>query len=511
MILNKATRPIIAKGSILLLLTALIVGAALLLPSSWQLLLIVALIGGILLFFLMLRPEWAIYFLIIFIPLEEFLEKWIPRGKLYESVRFGGEALLLALFVFVILDKIRRGFRWYKTPVDIPLLIFLGAALVSAILNDSPPIVAVLGIRPLIRYALVFYILTQLRVTRQFFERCFTLSLFMATLVAIIGLMQTMIGSPLTNLLIPGDVVIGGATARAGLRHIVAPRTYIFSTMGRYDTLGTFLLFFLLLATGAFVLADRQWRKRILPFLIVGFPAFALTFSRQSWLGLVVGVGIMVLISRWREFQRTRLLYFSGAILVPLLILLALPYARYFSGESVIQASLLERALEPFSQRYFEISRYSYGRLFVIVEVGSRLLKIAPFFGVGPGQFGSLTARFFNIPFWELVDVPENAAHFINDVNWILILGQVGLIGTLSFLWIFLSLFWTAYKRYFRSPVGIIRGIILAYSAIIIVYLLIGFFGPNFEVRQISFYVWLWGGLIMGLTVKSSGDKDCIK
>lgn len=505
MIQNRLPHSIISKEGALFLTASLIAGIAFL-PFSWQVLLIVALIGGILLFFLMLRPEWGIYFLIVFIPLEEFLEKWIPRGVLFEGIRFSGEALLFALFILVILNKVKHGFRWYRTPIDIPLLVFVGTVFVSAIVNNSPPFMVVLGIRPLIRYTLVFYILTQLGVTKQFFERCFTLSLFMATLVGAIGLMQTVIGYPLTNLLIPGDVVIGGVLARAGLRHNVAPRTYIFSTMGRYDTLGVFLLFFILLTIGAFVMADRQWRKKILLFVIIGFPAFALTFSRQSWLGLVVGVGIMVLISRWRDFQRIRFLYFAGMILVPLLILLALPYARYFSGDSVTQASLVERALEPFSQRYFEISRYSYGRLFVIFDVGKRLIRIAPFWGLGPGQFGSLTARFFNVPFWELVDVPENAAHFINDVNWIVILGQVGLIGTLSFLWIFLNLFWASRKRYLRLGAGVVKGIVLAYAAIIIVYLLIGFLGPNFEVRQISFYIWLWGGLIMGLRLQAEED-----
>lgn len=451
----------------------------------------------------LLRSEWLVYFLIVFIPLEEFLEKWIPRGIVYEGVRFGGEALLFILFLFVVLHKIRHRIKWYRTPIDIPFLLFLGAAFISALVNKSAPLIALLGIRPLTRYILLFYILTQLRVTKQFFIRCFALSLSMATLVATIGLMQTVIGSPLTNLLIPGDVVIGGETARAGLRHTLAPRTYIFSTLGRFDTLGIFLLFFLLLAIGAFVMGNTKWRNRIFPFLIVGIPALVLTFSRQSWLGFIVGIGIIVLISQKHEFRRTRTLYFTGVIVASLFLLFAIPYARYFSGETIADVSVIERLLEPFSPRYLEVSRQYYGRLFVIFEVGGQIVKTVPIWGFGPGQFGSLTARFFNIPFWELVNVPEHAAKLINDVNWVTLLGQFGFAGTLPFLGMFLSLFWASRKRYREFKLGGIKGIMLAYAAMSLTYLVIGFFGPNFEVRQISFSFWLWGGLIMGLQTQT--------
>ena len=474
------------------------------LPAPWLLVVLAICFGSVALIFLLQYPELMVYLLIIFVPVEEFLEKWIPRGVFYEGVRFGGEVVLIFFMGVVLLSKTKPNAHWYKTPIDMPLLVFLLVFLTSAVVNATSPLAALLGVRPLVRYILVFYILIQLRVTKQFFEKTFFLTVFMASLVSVIGLMQTVIGERLTNFLLPGDVVVGGVAARSGIRHLISSRTYIFSTMGRYDTLGVFLMFVLLIAIGGYMGGGRKQKRRIIPFFLVGFPALILTFSRQSWVGLVLGIGVMTLISRWKDLQRVRFVYMLSLIIIPIVVLLAIPYAQYFGTAGSVDASVIERMLEPLSQRYFEVSRYSYGRLFVIFDVGTRLLNKAPLVGFGPGQFGSLTARFFNVPYWEFVNIPENSAHFINDVNWIVILGQFGVLGTLSFLWMFFNLFFASRKRYLMMPKGVAKGIILAYSASIIIYILIGFLGPNFEVRQISFYMWLWGGLIMGMTVKKT-------
>lgn len=470
------------------------------LPTNYKLLFFITLLGVYTIPLILQKPEWVVWALIIFIPLEEFLEKWLPRGILYEGVRFGSEVILLLLLFFVLLNKSKKGHRWHHTPVDLPLFLFVIVAIISGWLNSTSVPVWFLGVRPLIRYATIFYILTQLRINYSFFTKCFTLSLLIASLVAIIGLLQTVVGYPLTNLLIPGDIVVGDILARTGQRHVVPPRTYIFSTMGRYDTLGLYLMFFSLLSGVAYTFVkERRLRRAIFLFLLVGLPALALTFSRQSWVGLGLGFAIVLVLSRKKEFQRTKLFYVLGLVISGVFILLLIPYAQYFSAATIGEANLLERILEPFSSRYLEVSRNYYGRLYIIFEVGPRLLQISPLFGLGPGQFGSLASRFFNISFAHLVGVPENAAPYISDVNWIVILGQTGLLGLLSFFWIYVSLFLGAFKRYRKWFGGLAKGVALGYAGSIFAVLFLGFLGPNFEVRQISFFVWLWGGLLIGL------------
>jgi len=485
----------------LLLLLVIVASSASLvfLPEEGQLLFIIAFLLLSLTPLILKKPEWIILGLIIFIRLEEFIEKWLPRGLIYEGVRFGSEAILILLLIFVLLGKFNQKPRWHRTPIEVPLILFILITVLSSWINSSPIYIWILGIRPLVRYITIYYILTQLRVNSYFVRKCFKLSLIVATIVATIGLMQTAVGYPLTNLLLPGDVVVGETLARAGQRHVAPPRTYIFSTLGRYDTLGVYLMFFLLLSTVAYMFTkERKLRHLILAFLSLGFLALSLTFSRQSWLAFGWGLAGVLLFSGKKKLQRTKLAYFIIVVLISSVVMLLIPYAQYFSAAKIGEASILDRVLEPFSSRYLDVSRNYYGRLYVIFEVGPRLLHISPLFGLGPGHFGSLTTRFLNIPFTHLVGIPENAAIYVNDVNWIVLLGQTGLLGIVTYLGIYLSLFWGALKRYKRWSDSLEKGLALGYMGSILAILLLGFFGPNFEVRQLSFFVWLWGGLIMG-------------
>ena len=479
------------------LATVLLAGIAVALPIEIFFYLIFAILACLILFVLVQHVEWIIYLLTIYIPFEEFIEKWIPRGLFYEGARFGPELLLIILLGLVLLEKAKRGFRWQSTPIDLSLILFLGIALISATLNSTPVIVGLLGIRPLIRYITIFYILSQLRVSRPFLRRWLILVFNVATIVAIIGLLQTVIGERLTNFLIAGDVIVDGVVVRLGLRHIISARTYIFSTMGRYDTLGNYLSLLLLIAFGLYFFSTGHWKKRVLRFLVIGLLAMLLTFSRQALLAFFVGLGVMAFLSKTRAVLTARMFYILGAILLPIFVIFLIPYAESFGGR-VAEMSLTDRLLEPLSPRYIWVSRHSYGRLYVIFEVGPRIIALSPYFGFGPGQFGSLTAEYFGIDYGRLVDMPPEVTHFINDVNWVVVLGQVGLVGLLAFFSIFVALFRSSLRIYRISQDHIIKGLALGYMGCIIALLLLGFFGPNFEVRQVSFYFWSFGGMLMG-------------
>jgi hypothetical protein len=194
-----------------------------------------------------------------------------------------------------------------------------------------------------------------------------------------------------------------------------------------------------------------------------------------------------------------RLVFIFSGLIIALILLVMIPNARYLGTVASANASIIERLLEPFSERYLEVSRYNYGRLYVIFEVGSRLLSKVPWLGFGPGKFGSLTARYFGYDFTVLINVPESAATWINDVNWITLLGQIGVLGLASFVWIWAALSFYSINIYKKTTTPLIKSLALFYTSAIVVYLFLGFFGPNFEVRQISYYVWSLGGILFGL------------
>src|SRR5204862_2406649 len=125
-------------------------------------------------------------------------------------------------------------------------------------------------------------------------------------------------------------------------------------------------------------------------------------------------------------------------------------------------------------------------------------------FGFRPGQFGSLALQCSNADSGRRIGVPPAALHYVLDVNWVVLLGQVGALGVLAFAAMLLSLFRIGVRRYndvTRDP--LIRGVALGYVGVVIAFFVFGFFGISFELRQVSFYVWLFGGLLAGLPTAS--------
>ena len=246
--------------------------------------------------------------LIIYIPFEDFIEKWLPTGILFDIARYGSEIIIIALLIITFAQNILITGRIFKTPIDLPFLALIMVGLLSASINRSPIQVTLLGLRPILRYALLFYVLSQAPFPSHFYQRLIKIMILSAFLVAFIGILQTVVGMPLTNFLIPRDVTVGETTVRAGLRQVVVARTYIFSTMGRYDTLGTFLTIFLLLSVSIYLYSTGKLKRFSLAVILIGIPTLALTFSRQSWVATIIGLFIIVLFGQGAKLSLLRFL-----------------------------------------------------------------------------------------------------------------------------------------------------------------------------------------------------------
>jgi len=447
-------------------------------------------------------PYLFIIGLAVFFPIEEFIEKWLPRGSIYEAVRFGSEFILIALLIWVFVTKSFIPGKWKKTPIDLPLFLLLFFSMVSTLFNDLPISLYLLGLRPILRFITVFYIIVQLGYNRIFSERFAKVCLIIASSVSLIAILQSIIGLPASYFLLPEDVEVGGEFVREGARQFIATRTRVFSTLGRYDTLGTFLSVMILLVTSLY------WTKAIPKryyywFLMFSIPALILSYSRQSW--LVILVGVLILMILHKKYQHLFIFGIISASVVFIILIFLSGYIYYSSNQ--VNVPLLNRILEPFSQRYLEISRYNYGRLFVIVEVSRRILEKAPLLGFGPGNFGSLTARFFGRDFSSLINLNPESAHLINDVNWVTVLGQLGLIGTLLLGVILILMIVSSRKifKYTKDP--LLRGYASSLVAILVGFMIMGFFGPNFEVRQVSFFVWAIAGIVFSIQISKIASQ----
>jgi hypothetical protein len=94
-----------------------------------------------------------------------------------------------------------------------------------------------------------------------------------------------------------------------------------------------------------------------------------------------------------------------------------------------------------------------------------------------------------------VLHIPPETSIYVNDVNWITMLGQFGLFGVTAFAVALLRLFLQAVRLGRHHPEPSARAIGLAAAAAVPAACLLGFLGPNFETRAFSLHLWMLLGL----------------
>lgn len=484
----------------LLILIILIVGACLgsvvLLatdPRTWFL--IISLLVGVVFLALLLHHTRLIVFLVVlYAPFELLVYKLLPE-PLGNVSRYVTEAILLVTLLALVGDRLFTGKPWKRTPLDVPLLLFVGAGILSAAVNSVPSIVAVLGMRSLLRYVLVYYLVTQIGFNDKTTRRLVFGIVGTALVVVGLGFAQAIIGQPLSDILTVPETTLGETVLRNISTVREARGTYIYSTLGRYDLLGLYTALILLLLLALYIHYPRRRALLVLPIMAVSV-CLMLTMSRQSWMVLYSGLVAWVFVRR--NVKLASILIMAPLFLTALAMLL--PHlVRYYSSLEIHEASILNRLLELYSPMYLDISAYSGGRLDMILHIGPRILEKAWLFGFGPGRFGSLTANLFGFSAAEFLAMPEDRLRLLNDVNWITVLGQFGLLGTATYALMLATIFRFGWRVYRRSTDPLTMSIALASLGSVAGLVLAGFLGPNFEQRVISMYVWLIAGMMVSL------------
>lgn len=441
------------------------------------------------------KPKLLVGLVLCYAPVELFVQKWLP-GSLGGTSRFATEAVLLVALFSLLFHSIYTGKPWKRTPLDLPLLLFLLASSASALVNNVPLYAFVLGVRILLRYVALYYLISQLQFTKAEIQRLLIAVLGTGLVVVLIGLAQAAVGQPVTQILRVDSIGIGESETRAITGIFDARGRYIFSTLGRYDAFGLYVGILLLIITALFF-HYRQYRRVMVGFASLLIVSLLLSMSRTSWVSVYVALWAFALVSRNKSISALLTLLFvvpaaliGVAISVPDLV-------QHFSYNELADANVLTRALEMFSPQYIDISAFSGGRIYVLTTVNASVFAKVPFFGFGPGRFGSLTASYLGYNTADLLDLPETSLRLVNDVNWTVVFGQYGTIGTLAFVGMFLIAMWYASSVYRNSGDPLTRSIALSSVGLVIFILVAALFGPNFEQRIVSMYVWTFAALVL--------------
>lgn len=444
------------------------------------------------------RPLATLAFLALYLPFESFFLKFVP-DEVYLFARFFSEGLIYLLCAAVAWRMLTRRIAPVQTPVGLPFALFLVVLAASAAMNMVEPSVAVLGARQIVRFVLVFFVAAYLAPPKAFALRLVHVMLAVVALQASLAIAQTFIGEPMDALLLPSEArTYGDITFTSGVNQFWDPGTRAFATLGRYDRLGNFLAFFLVIAA-AMAYGRGKEGHRELPWLFaLGLPALVLTYSRASWFAFVLGF-LFVAVFLHRD-RRVVAAFTAAAVVASLYVGLTGLSVRYLA-EAPGQ-TLVERFYETFSYARWRGEYAGLGRVFWAVQTPLTVVPAAPLFGFGPGQFGGgAVAALHNTRAYDQLGLPFGVygTDGYVDNNWLSLWGETGTVGLLLFLWMYVGLFAYAVRMARTHEDAQVRALAGGYAGALAGFALIAMLSTAFEIRTNGYYLWLFGGLLVAL------------
>jgi hypothetical protein len=441
-------------------------------------------------------PKTVIIVLAVYIPFEEFILKWF-NSPLYEFLRFGWEFLLLFMLSIILLNKVLKTGKILKTPIDFWLISFICSALGSLAINNISLFLGILGLRTLLRYVILFYLLTNLNWDEKYTKRLLKWICGVIVIQCLISFLQFVGGGKVFSFFAPKDVKIADMLIRQGYTSIYGERLMVFGTMARYNLLGNFLCFFALLFLGIYYetkfgqIKKLNWQS----FFLITFIVLLLTTSRQSWLGLYLGLLFMY----WIKKKKIKV-FLIGLVPVFVTLFLWLIFAEsdlYQPSTNPLE-NAIKRYLQIFTSRYIEGSHRG-DRLGVTIGVSKEVMSKSPLFGFGSGivEYGQVEKLQKKATTLRDIMVDPFMKQFIGDVGWVAILTQFGFLGLLSFVMMIFSITKIALQLYHNSQDSYLRGLSLGYLGAVAGIMIENFFCYNFTYRPVSFYFWLFSGIIV--------------
>lgn len=454
------------------------------------------------------RPLSTLTFLAVYLPFEPFLLKFVPE-ELYVFARFFSEGLVYVLAGIVVWKLATGAVKFKPTPFDLPFGLFLLVLFTGSIINVVPPTIALLGARQILRFVILYYVALHLGASRTYVLRLTRILLVVVALVSAIGIAQGVIGPAADELLLPEETRVLGDVTLGGVTQFWESGTRVFATLGRYDRLGNFLVFFLPMVLAFAYEKARRVKSMAHSWwwvLGLGGAALVMTYSRASWFAFLIAlvyVGVIV-----KRDKRLGFLLASVALLAALYIGVSGLNVRYIT-EAPGQ-TLVERFYEAFSEARWRGEYYGLGRLYWMVQTPLTVVPAAPFFGWGPGQYGGgAVSALQNTTVYDQLGLPFGVfgSEGVIDNNWFSLWGETGTLGLAFFLWMLGTCVAQARTLWRTHDSPSVRCIALGFGGAVLGLCFIALLSTVFEIRTTAFYLWMYAGFIAAFAQEKPRDS----
>jgi len=436
--------------------------------SSWEISNPIGLFAGLGFFFtIILKPSLSLATYLAYIPFHLIVYYKVvigsnvivaPVGSTFSPLAGLKDALFLTILTVWFIGLLKGIYGLPKKALPLPLLVFWGLAIVYA--SISPDWRAgVWGLRLFI-FSISYLVAASLY---KHWEKI-TSSIVKAVLISSIPVLAY--GAYVAI----SDPYIGQFTRVEGVPFDVLVRLSVFSGLNTPNVFGMYLSVVILLAIGSLFLLGLDKLYKIVCFVILPIVILELflTFSRRSWLGVLAGLMVMLILTR-----RYRVLLYSGISLLVLLFTARLLFPQAMT--------LMPAHLRTFVQLD---SGWNTGRL---SEWSMLLNRVAGHYFLGEG-LGVISAV------GETFGIPGST---IGHNYFIILLVQMGLPGLLVFTW-FLGLnLMQGLKLAKSSVLPGFRGMVVTLLSVIVALTVESFFGSGIEGFPFNMYFWTFSGLLM--------------
>ncbi|MFM7078497.1 MAG: hypothetical protein ACKOYC_01765 [Bacteroidota bacterium] len=448
------------------------------------------------------RLSWIIYFLIFFVPFEVMILKYLPvNDRVYGILLFFVEVLIyvlagIVLFKFLNSKRIPSG-----TPIDRPLLIFIGYSLLITIINQAPMLQSFIGLRVLLRYVPLFYVLSFVHMGDHFPRTVFRMIVGIIAIQGSIATFQHYFG--INKFWYPRatELEIGGKqfsfkllnTSFSGGREMGAG-------IGTFGD-SVFLALFLVLSFTILISAlqkvnhiDKKTRWFILAVTALAIATLFFTYSRGSVLIALASIPIILFFSGGRK---KLIIYFTAGIILASPLILYGVLGNTGQGPGYINPKIkytdpISNIFAVFTSSYVE-NTMQFSRGAILTEIGGELVSTFKLLGYSPAQEFALekaATKLFGS------NMPINNLPIINDVYWVAFIIYYGIIGLLIFWFILFRLMKGSMYVFKNTPDPYIRIFALAFIAIVILSIPYSFILRTFVFRAFGFYFWLIAGIV---------------
>lgn len=378
--------------------------------------------------------EYSLYALIFILPLSK------AGIEIFFAISF---------FLFLVKKILKPDFAFLKSSPFLFLFLFILFCCLSFI---NSGVYLEKSIKALVfkwlEYIIIFLMIVDTLSKPQYARKALIIFLASSAIVGIDGISQFFLGMELTK-------------GRELVMITQQPRFYgMTASFNHYNDLGNYLVPAVLLAMTLLFAAEAKkiYRYVLTSTVMLLVLCLFFSYSRSAWLGFLVGLIVMLFLTRW-------LGVFCLSISIFVILIFLLPNVK-------------ERI-------FYTFQEYGTSERFFVWKIGWKMITESPFLGKGLGTFMDYCSKYSS---GEAVQYAHN--------NYLQIWAESGIFALLSFLSFVGHILYKGIKVYRRNTDFILLSLIVALSGF-----LVGcFFDTQLYSLQLATLFWYLSGILVAKT-----------